>query len=195
MVPTLAGRLTRAAALALVMGCPGYGASPAVGAAKSSAAGRRVPRGEKARVVYVNDGDTITVRLQNGAGEEKERVRLIGLDVPETDDLRPEYKQLALAGRAFATEALKGRVVTLERDPLTENRDAFGRLLRYVVTTDGTNFNEEMIRRGYGRVYRRFKFSLKDRFSATEEAPRAAKKGYWLLPPGPSRIEKRRSAS
>lgn len=144
-------------------------------------------RTEKARIVYVNDGDTVTVRLQDDPTNEKERVRLIGIDVPETNDVRAEYKTLALDARRFATDALKGRVVTLERDAMTENRDGFGRLLRYVVLSDGTNFNEEMIRRGYGRVYRRFRFSLKERFLAAEGRARAARIGYWTLPPGPPR--------
>lgn len=148
-------------------------------------------RTEKARVVHVNDGDTITVRLLDDPHQEKERVRLIGLDVPETDDSRPAYKRLGLEARAFAVAALEGRVVTLERDAVTENRDKFGRLLRYVVTADGRNFNETMIGRGYGRMYRRFKFSLKDRFEAAERAAKTAGTGYWQLPPGPSRTQSR----
>lgn len=116
------------------------------------------------QVVWIHDGDTISVRL----GDRKEKIRLIGIDTPELHDERPEQRRRAYAARDYAIGRLKGKTVALESDPLVDDRDAYGRLLRYVVLPDGTNFNEEMVREGHARVYRRFPFSLSQRFLEAE---------------------------
>jgi endonuclease YncB( thermonuclease family) len=59
--------------------------------------------------------------------------------------------------------------------------------LRYVVLRDGTNVNEEFVRRGYARVYDKFQFTLKPRFKAAEAEAKREKVGVWTLPPGRSR--------
>jgi micrococcal nuclease len=80
-------------------------------------------------VVRVVDGDTIEVRL--AGSPTTERVRLIGIDTPESVDPRtpvecygPESTERA---RALLPE---GTVVRLERD--VEGRDRYDRLLAYV---------------------------------------------------------------
>ena len=83
-----------------------------------------------ATVIDVADGDTIVVRV---AGQ-RETVRLIGIDTPETKD--PDEPVQCFGPEATeATEALlgQGTPVRLERD--TEPRDQYGRLLAYVYRT------------------------------------------------------------
>ena len=83
---------------------------------------------EVASVVYVVDGDTIDVAV---AGEER-RVRLIGIDCPESAS-RDESENTPEGAEATAfTRSLvpKGQTVYLERD-VTE-RDKYGRHLYYV---------------------------------------------------------------
>lgn len=133
---------------------------------------------ESARVVWVSDGDTITVRI----GSVKEKVRLIGIDTPELGDARHWWRDLAFEARDYARKRVKGRTVTLTRDPAVDDRDKYGRLLRYVILDDGTNFNEEMIRRGYAAAYTRFRFSLASRFKATEKEARRERLGRWATP-------------
>jgi len=88
---------------------------------------------ERARVTAVIDGDTIEV-------ERGERVRYIGIDTPESDACYgPEATE---ANR----ELVEGKEVILIRD--VENRDRYGRLLRYVIT-DGRFVNAELVRLGY----------------------------------------------
>ena len=138
---------------------------------------------EDVRVVAVHDGDTITVTT---AGR-SERVRLLGIDTPELDDERDAYRDEAVAAREFVRFRLLNKPVSLERDGRQGNRDDYERLLRYVILPDGTNFNEELVRKGYARVYDRFEFTLKPRFKESESEAKSAHIGVWSLPPGKAR--------
>lgn len=109
-------------------------------------------------VTHVVDGDTIDVRI----GGREERVRLIGIDTPETK--RPETPVECFGPEASAfTESLLpvGTHVLIERDVV--GRDDYGRLLGYVYLladppaagtpardrNTGLFVNHEIIRRGY----------------------------------------------
>jgi micrococcal nuclease len=135
---------------------------------------------QTARVVAVHDGDTITVRIDGHT----EKVRLVGIDSPELKDERQAYHDAAYAARDYARSRLGGETVTLEPEPRQADRDKYQRLLRYVILDDGTNVNEDLVRKGYARVYDRFKFTLKPRFKAAEAEAKREKLGVWRLPPG-----------
>jgi|SoiMethySBSTD1v2_1073268.scaffolds.fasta_scaffold177949_3 micrococcal nuclease len=139
---------------------------------------------QKGRVSDVHDADTITVRLSSGT----EKVRLVGIDSPELDDERPEYRSFGLVARDYARSRIDGLTVTLEPDSKQADRDKFGRLLRYVILGDGTNLNEELVRKGYAKVYDRFSFDLKGDFKKAEAEAKRESRGLWALPPGPSRV-------
>jgi micrococcal nuclease len=98
-----------------------------------------------ATVVAVVDGDTVDLAF----GDDDERVRLIGIDTPETK--RPDEPVECFGPEATAfTERLLpvGTAVRVERD--LENRDAYGRLLGYVYrAADGIFVNYELVRHGY----------------------------------------------
>jgi micrococcal nuclease len=135
---------------------------------------------QTARVVTVHDGDTITVRLDGRT----EKIRLVGIDSPELQDERQVYRDAAYAARDYARSRLGGETVTLETEPRQGDRDAYGRLLRYVILDDGTNVNEDFVRKGYAHVYDKFSFTLKPRFKAAEAEAKRLKLGVWKLPPG-----------
>ena len=97
-------------------------------------------------MVSVADGDTITVSV-DGVNE---RVRLIGVDAPELRN-PPECFGRESADRA--AELVTASSVGLLADPSQENRDRYGRLLRYVVLPDGTIMNGVLIREGYAREH------------------------------------------
>ena len=98
-----------------------------------------------ATVEYVVDGDTIDAVIDG----REERVRLIGIDTPETK--RPDTPIECFGPEATAfTESLLpvGTPIRIERD--TVNRDDFGRLLGYVYRAeDGIFVNYESVRQGY----------------------------------------------
>lgn len=93
-------------------------------------------------VVRVVDGDTIVVNF-NG---KEEKVRLIGVDTPES--VHPDASKNEEAGIAasdYTKEKLLGKSVELEFD--VQERDKYGRLLAYV-WVDGVMYNKTLLREG-----------------------------------------------
>ena len=92
------------------------------------------------RVTRVVDGDTLVV------GDEK--VRLIGVDTPETKKPGTPVQCFGKKATALTTTLLAGREVRLESD--VEEHDRYGRRLAYVTrASDGLDVNAELVRRGY----------------------------------------------
>lgn len=130
-------------------------------------------RGPEALVARVVDGDTIDVVLQGRT----ERVRLIGIDTPESVDPRQPVQCFALEASAFAARRLQGRTVELEFD--VERRDRYGRLLAYVWLGDEL-FNRTLVRRGFAQVYT-FPPNVRyvERLLAAQRKARAESAGLW----------------
>ena len=126
------------------------------------------------QVTKVVDGDTVY------AGETK--VRLKCVDTPETVDTHKPVQCYGPEASRFATQSLLGRRIRLEFDPKdakNDHRDFFGRTLAYVYLEDGTLFNLEIVRQGYGRTMPRYPCSLKDEFRRAEAEAREANRGLW----------------
>lgn len=133
---------------------------------------------EAQRVNRVVDGDTIIV---SGVG----RVRLIGVDTPESVDPRRPVEFFGKEAGAFTRRLVDGKRVRLEYD--WERTDRYGRTLAYVYLPDGTFVNAEIIRRGYGHAYTRFPFEHLDRFRQFEREARQAGRGLWGATPAAER--------
>jgi micrococcal nuclease len=120
-------------ALVVVVGCQG-GSSPA----STTVAGAAV-------VEFVIDGDTVDVVIDG----EEERVRLIGIDTPESRVEGGQPECFGPEAAAFTAELLPaGTPVRLKRDVV--GRDDYGRLLAYVHRIDdGLFVNEAIVRQGY----------------------------------------------
>ncbi len=146
---------------------------------------------ETASVEKVTDGDTIIVSV-NGA---RLRVRLIGIDTPESSDNAKarrdssKYRQnlnalVAMGKKAseFAkTLVRKGDTVSLEYD--VERTDKYNRTLAYVFLSDGRMLNGEMLRAGYAMLLTippNVKYA--DRFVLALRQARAARVGLWGNP-------------
>lgn len=122
-------------------------------------------------IVRVVDGDTLVL-----AGNE--RVRLIGVDTPETKHPTKPVQPFGPEAAEFTRRAVEGKQVTLRFD--REKRDRYQRLLAYVYLKDWC-LNEELIRAGLGECVTRYPYdsSMKRRFRAAESEARAARRGIW----------------
>src|SRR6185369_16069178 len=105
---------------------------------------------QDAQVVRVVDGDTLQVLVEN----KKEKVRIIGINTPETVDPRKPVQCFGKEVSDFAKKTLTGQSISLEPDPTQSNRDKYGRLLRYVFLNNGAlDFGQYMIANGYAYEY------------------------------------------
>lgn len=126
-------------------------------------------------VLQIDDGDTITVAM-NG---QPETVRMIGVDTPETHHPNKPVQCFGKAATRFTRNLIGDSTVRLVADPLDDNRDIYGRLLRYVYLPDGTLVNAELITHGYGFAYTHFPFEKKPRFIKLERHARMDQRGLW----------------
>jgi len=126
-----------------------------------------------ARVVNVIDGDTLDVDL---AGR-RERVRLLGVDTPETVDPDRPVGCYGPEAAAFTSRRLQGRTVRLRFD--RQPRDRYGRLLAYL-EVDGRRFNDELLAGGYARLMVIPPNGRHGRAMLDQElAARSAERGLW----------------
>ncbi len=173
----LVGRPAATVVLAALLAVSGAGCRGLVSApgGPSTDAGHGV-------VEHVIDGDTIDVRL----GGRTERVRLIGVDTPET--VAPTRPVQCYGAEASAhTKALlpAGTPVRLERDEVS--RDKYGRLLAYVFReSDDLLVNLTLVEGGFGNaVTFGDNEALYPVLSAAEARARAAGTGLWSACGGP----------
>jgi micrococcal nuclease len=127
------------------------------------------------RVVKVVDGDTIVVDM-NGT---EETVRFIGVDTPETHKPNTPVQCFGPDASDFTHRILDGKTVRLEADPTNDNRDRYGRLLRYVYAENGTLLEQAIIEQGFGFAYTSFPFQKKEAFIQAQTDARAQAKGLW----------------
>ena len=96
------------------------------------------------KVTRVIDGDTFITN-------KGDRVRLIGIDAPDLPSLR------GIESKMYLHELIDNKVITLERDGMSDNKDKYGRLLRYVYLNK-KDVNLQMLKSGYAKPYLYFNF-------------------------------------
>jgi len=143
----------------------------------------------RVKVIKVIDGDTIYVSFPDG---KIEKLRLLGIDTPEkiAKANRPnEYdnitdlEYLAIWGKRatkFVESKLNNTFVYIEFDELAGFKDKYGRLLAYVYV-DGTDFNAELVKLGYARVYVEGEFKKKLYYLKLEEEAKKLGNGIWSI--------------
>lgn len=149
---------------------------PAAAPAPSQAPSMPASGLERAVVRSVIDGDTLDVTL-NGRTR---RIRLIGVDTPETTHPSRPVECFGREASRFLTELVSDQTVLLEADPSQGDRDRFNRLLRFVWLPDGRLVNYEIIAQGYGFEYTfNAPYTYQDQFKAAQRAAREAQSGLW----------------
>ena len=116
------------------------------------------------------DGDTLLL-------DRNERVRLIGVDTPESVDPRRPVERFGKEASDFTKRMADGKKVRLDYD--RDRKDRFGRTLAYVHLEDGTFLNAEIVKQGYGHAYVQFPFKYLEEFRGYEREAQEAQRGLW----------------
>ncbi len=134
-------------------------------------------------VSWVYDGDTLQIKPIG-------KVRLIGIDTPENKDSkrdryylnnyhipRKHLRQIARQAKNYNIKQVKNKPVRLIMD--RQEKDQYGRLLVYLYLPDGRQLNRLLLEKGLASVFRRYQFSQKQDFLATEKIARQNQIGLW----------------
>lgn len=146
----------------------------------------------------VIDGDTfeISEREENGKFQSDKvpnlKVRILGIDTPEkyesskldrdserTKMDKKTIKKLGELATDYTRRLIEGKNVTLIPEQNHDDKDKYGRLLRYVYLEDGTFVNKKIIEDGYAVAYRKFGISKLQELIKAEGEARNQKRGLW----------------
>lgn len=116
------------------------------------------------KVVSIKDGDTFEV-LYDGFAE---RIRLAEIDCPESK------QAFGKAAKKYASDLCYGKTVTVESGG---KRDRYGRVVGTIITQDGINVNEELVKAGLAWHYK--DYSDSEEIAQMEQEARAQKVGLW----------------
>jgi len=122
------------------------------------------------KVSRVIDGDTIEI-------DGGQKVRLIGIDTPETVDPRVPVACFGKEASDETKSLLEGKSVILEKD--ISETDKYGRLLRYIFV-DGLFINDYLVRQGFAQVST-YPPDIKNqsRFLEAQKEARENDRGFW----------------
>lgn len=131
------------------------------------------------KVVKVSDGDTVQVVT---ADRTKLRVRLYGIDAPETPKVNHRTGKVNKPGQPYGEEAeralaqkIAGKMVRLEIMDIDQYKRMVGRIV-----LDGRDINREMVREGWAWAYKQYLQSpYASEYIESEKQARAARLGLW----------------
>ena len=109
----------------------------------------------KVKITRVVDGDTVDAEVDLGFDTFiKDRIRLMGIDTPESRTRNKKEKALGLAAKAYLKELLKENKGDIILRTSKEGKGKFGRILGTLLIYDGkTNVNQMLIDEGHARDY------------------------------------------
>ena len=124
----------------------------------------------------VVDGDTFRAVIDG----EKTRVRIMGINSPESGGYREEEDWGAEA-KAYAKRKLEGRTVHLFTDPGDPMYDQYDRLLAHVVMENGMNYAVLAVAEGMAECYilRHQELVIGDTLRKAERLAKAERRGMW----------------
>lgn len=141
--------------------------------------------GKTFTVVNIVDGDTIDIDIPNGKYD-RTRIRLWGIDTPETKHSEKGVMYFGPEAAEFARELALGKQVTVYLEE-HRTRGKYGRLLAYVQLPDRKSLNEVhrrflnevLLSEGFAYADLRFRHSFYHKYKQLEAAARSQKKGLW----------------
>lgn len=107
------------------------------------------------RVLEVVDGDTIDVEIDLGFDISfTSRVRLAGIDTPESRTKDLAEKKLGLEAKEYLKHKLEGATHIVIQTEKSDSSEKYGRILGWLfIGTDGKSLNDQMIAEGYAWAY------------------------------------------
>jgi micrococcal nuclease len=107
------------------------------------------------KIVGVVDGDTIDVDIDLGFNVSfSQRVRLAGIDTPESRTKDKFEKSLGLEAKEYVKSKLKDAKDVIIKTELPDSSEKYGRILGWVYVDGATkSINETMIEDGYAWSY------------------------------------------
>ena len=105
----------------------------------------------KVEILRVVDGDTVDVRMDLGFNVwHKCRVRLVGINAPESRTRDKEEKKRGLAAKDWLINILESAQTDIEMQ--SHGVGKYGRVLG-VLYINGVNINDLMVKEGHAEVY------------------------------------------
>jgi micrococcal nuclease len=125
------------------------------------------------------DGDTLYIQIENPPGflNETEKVRMIGIDTPETVHPQKPVEFFGKEASEYTKSMLLNKTIYIDFDDTY--RDYYQRLLVYIYLENGTFFNKQIVKDGYAFAYIKYKFKYKDEFVEAENYAKENKLGLW----------------
>ncbi len=124
------------------------------------------------RVVAIADGDTVTIL---DSSDTQHRIRLAGIDAPETHQVFGEQSRLSLS------EMILGKDVSVNYQKI----DQYGRLVGKILL-DGKDINLEQVKAGMAWHYKEYQREQtpedRELYARAEDEARAARRGLWQDP-------------
>lgn len=131
--------------------------------------------GEDAFVLHVIDGDTIIAKM----GSKIEHIRLLGIDAPELHDTKTGVAQCySREARTALKKLISKKIIDIQRDTATKNRDIYGRLLR-TAKIRGVDASEYLVRHGFARVYTRSPSGNQKALISLQKKSKFDRTGLW----------------
>ena len=122
------------------------------------------------QITRIIDGDTVEIRYEGNLTS----VSLIGVDAPEIAPAEVFGKESV----SFIRNLLLGEAVYLRFD--SNRTDEYGRMIAYLYRApDGLFVNLEIVRQGYGKIYKVLPFVHKTLFQHYEKQAQNAGRGLW----------------
>lgn len=126
----------------------------------------------RSRVLRVIDGDTLEL-------EDRQRVRLLGLDAPEMASDAHPAEPWAVESAGWLSDQTLGHMIRLQTD--ASATDKYGRTLAWVYTESGTLINAEALRYGMARLLDDYGLppDLEPSLRQAESEAKIRRRGVW----------------
>lgn len=107
-----------------------------------------------AEVKKIIDGDTLDIVIDLGFDTlRKCRVRLYGVNTPESRTSNIEEKKLGLAAKEFTEQWISNLGAKIKIQTILDKNEKYGRILAMVWDNNGNCLNKDIINMGFAREY------------------------------------------